>query len=96
MYNRIDSNQSNFLQIENLKELILSSNPKSVAILGVAFKSDTDDIRNSPIILLTNLLIENDVEVKLWDDNLDVNFDNQVNVIDIVKMVNWIIYGTPE
>ena len=65
--------QSNFLQIENLKELILSSNPKSVAILGVAFKSDTDDIRNSPIISLTNLLVENDVEVKLWDDNLDVN-----------------------
>ena len=64
--------QSNLIQIENLKELIMSSNPKSVAILGVAFKSDTDDIRNSPIISLTNLLIENGIQVKLWDDNLDI------------------------
>lgn len=66
--------KSNNVQIENLKTLILSNKPNAVAILGVAFKSDTDDIRNSPIITLTKLLISENIDVKLWDENLNIDF----------------------
>ena len=64
------------LTVDNLNvnsTATISSGVGKVLQVQSAFKSDTDDIRNSPIISLTNLLIENDVEVKLWDDNLDVN-----------------------
>jgi len=87
--------KSNNGQIENLKTLILSNKPKSVAILGVAFKSDTDDIRNSPIITLTNLLILQDIDVKLWDENLNIGslIGSNLNVInqyipDLSKMIS--------
>jgi UDPglucose 6-dehydrogenase len=40
---------------------------KSIAILGVAFKANTDDIRDSPAIGLTHLLLSESVEVRTFD-----------------------------
>jgi len=41
---------------------------KTVAVLGLAFKRDTNDIRNSPSIDIVNFLLEREVkEIKLFD-----------------------------
>lgn len=50
------------------KEIQLSWSDKSVAILGTAFKRDTNDIRNSPSIDIVNFLREKTVKkIKIYD-----------------------------
>ncbi|PIY79006.1 MAG: UDP-glucose/GDP-mannose dehydrogenase family protein, partial [Candidatus Pacebacteria bacterium CG_4_10_14_0_8_um_filter_43_12] len=50
------------------KELGISYKNLTVAMLGVAFKRDTNDIRNSPAIDITKHLIEKGVrEIKVYD-----------------------------
>lgn len=50
------------------KEGNISWSGKSVALLGLAFKRDTNDIRNSPAIDIANFLIEKQVkEIKCYD-----------------------------
>lgn len=40
---------------------------KTVAVLGLAFKANTDDVRYSPAITTIRLLLENNVHVKAYD-----------------------------
>ena len=40
---------------------------KKIAIWGLAFKPNTDDVRESPAFKLIDLLLENDVEIQAYD-----------------------------
>lgn len=40
---------------------------KTVAVLGISFKPDTDDIRESPALPVVELLIENGIQVRAFD-----------------------------
>jgi len=55
---------------------------KKVAILGTAFKPETDDIRESPGVKIANLALEDDLEVNVHDfialDNTRKKFRNSV------------------
>ncbi len=55
---------------------------KKFAILGLTYKAGTDDLRNSPVIELINLLWENDAEIMAYDPqgmpNSAKYFDNKL------------------
>jgi UDPglucose 6-dehydrogenase len=53
--------------VEKLKNNIGNLNNKCIAVLGLAFKSETDDIRESPAISIINVLIKNNAKVKVHD-----------------------------
>jgi UDPglucose 6-dehydrogenase len=53
--------------IELLKTRIADLRGISVAVLGLAFKPDTDDLRESPAIRLIELLLEEDARVLAYD-----------------------------
>jgi len=44
-----------------------SLNDKTIALLGVSFKPETDDIRESPAIYLAKGLLENGTKIKMYD-----------------------------
>ena len=60
----LESNDGHFAQIIRAIE---AAGVHSVGILGITFKEDTDDIRESPILNLIRCLIDRGYEVKIYD-----------------------------
>lgn len=59
---------------------------KKVAILGLAFKRDTNDTRNSPSIEIVKFLLEKSVdEVRLYDPSASANFKHDFPEKGIIK-----------
>lgn len=59
---------------------------KKVAILGLAFKRDTNDVRNSPSIEIVNFLLEKTVlQIQLFDPAAMDNFKKIFPESDIIK-----------
>ncbi len=58
---------TNNLQIDLAAQEILRSGVRCIAVLGLAFKSGTDDLRESPAVLLVKRLIGEGCEVKIYD-----------------------------
>ncbi len=59
--------ESNDRQIKNFISKILSYNPSSVGMIGIAFKEGTDDMRGSPHVEIAKSLIGEGAEVKIYD-----------------------------
>ncbi|MCP4473226.1 MAG: nucleotide sugar dehydrogenase [Gammaproteobacteria bacterium] len=61
---------SNQRHIERIVSLIQQQQPKCVGLIGIGFKSNTDDVRESPTLALINHLLERDITVKCYDDEV--------------------------
>jgi len=59
--------KSNNNQIERAVKLIESIKSKSIGIIGLAFKADTDDVRGNPVILVINKLANKGYNIKIFD-----------------------------
>jgi GDP-mannose 6-dehydrogenase len=64
---------SNELHIRRGLELILASGKRKVAVLGLSFKSDTDDLRESPMIELVKALLGEGCEVRIFDSKVELS-----------------------
>jgi len=58
---------SNKQQIEIAFKEIMKLGYKTIAIIGLAFKAGTDDLRESPTVLLVKLLIGEGINIKIYD-----------------------------
>ncbi|MDC7126458.1 MAG: UDP-glucose/GDP-mannose dehydrogenase family protein [Spirochaetales bacterium] len=57
-----------------LERALGSLKSKNIAVLGLAFKSDTDDVRNSAAFNVVEYLIEKGAKVKVHDPQAEYNF----------------------
>ncbi len=57
-------------QIQSAYRLVQASGKRTVGVLGLSFKSDTDDLRESPMVVLTERLLGKGYEVKVYDPNI--------------------------
>jgi UDPglucose 6-dehydrogenase len=62
----VNDNQP-MMMFEKIKNTLGSLQNKVVTILGIAFKPETDDIREAPAINIMKLLLENGVQIKAFD-----------------------------
>ena len=63
--------RSNKAQIEKAVELITSFGKRRIGLLGLSFKSETDDLRESPLVELAETLIGKGYELSIFDRNVD-------------------------
>jgi len=64
----IDVNeQQRELSLDRIRELVPDLNAKTIAVLGLSFKPETDDIRESPAIKIIEKLIAAGARVKAYD-----------------------------
>ncbi|MDP2927227.1 MAG: UDP-glucose/GDP-mannose dehydrogenase family protein [Candidatus Omnitrophota bacterium] len=53
--------------LQKIKDTLWIIKDKTIAVLGLAFKPNTDDLRNSPSIDLINALIQEGAKIKVYD-----------------------------
>jgi GDP-mannose 6-dehydrogenase len=63
---------SNHLQIEHALDQVIESGKKRVGLLGFSFKAGTDDLRESPIVILAEALLGKGYELRIYDRNVSL------------------------
>src|SRR5688572_23949916 len=63
---------SNHLQIQHALEMIADTGLKRVGLLGFSFKAGTDDLRESPIVILAEALLGKGYQLCIYDRNVSI------------------------
>jgi GDP-mannose 6-dehydrogenase len=64
--------QSNEMQVTRGLRLIMEKGHKRVGVLGFSFKEGTDDLRESPLIEVTERLLGKGYDLRLYDKNVNI------------------------
>jgi GDP-mannose 6-dehydrogenase len=63
---------SNQLQIQHALDQVMESGRKRIGLLGFSFKAGTDDLRESPIVVLAEALLGKGYELRIYDKNVSI------------------------
>ncbi|MCP5162270.1 MAG: UDP-glucose/GDP-mannose dehydrogenase family protein [Hahellaceae bacterium] len=63
--------KSNEYQVRKAFELVQATGKRKVALLGLAFKSGTDDLRESPLVELAEMMIGKGYDLGIFDRNVE-------------------------
>ena len=63
---------SNRHQIDRAIELVLGLKRRRIGMLGISFKAGTDDLRESPLVVLTEALIGKGLDIRIFDSEVSV------------------------
>ncbi|UCF63903.1 MAG: UDP-glucose/GDP-mannose dehydrogenase family protein [bacterium] len=64
---------SNQKQVQLAFDLIAANNEKKIGLVGLSFKSGTDDLRESPLVTLTDKLIRSGFSVLIFDQKVSLS-----------------------
>lgn len=64
--------KSNISQIQRAIDLILSLKKMRISMLGLSFKAGTDDLRESPLVSVTEALIGKGFDVMIYDRDVSI------------------------
>jgi GDP-mannose 6-dehydrogenase len=63
--------RSNAAQVQNAFDIIAGHEKRKVALLGLSFKAGTDDLRESPLVELAEMLIGKGYDLSIYDRNVE-------------------------
>ena len=63
--------RSNESQVQKAFDIISGHDKRKVALLGLSFKAGTDDLRESPLVELAEMLIGKGFDLKIYDSNVE-------------------------
>jgi GDP-mannose 6-dehydrogenase len=63
---------SNQLQIQHAIDMVVETGKKRVGLLGFSFKAGTDDLRESPIVILAEALLGKGYALSIYDRNVSI------------------------
>jgi len=62
--------QSNRQQVERAVDMVLRTGKRRVGLLGLSFKSGTDDLRESPLVTLAETLLGKGMQLAIYDPDV--------------------------
>jgi GDP-mannose 6-dehydrogenase len=63
---------SNTIHVDHAIDMVLHSNRRSVGMIGLSFKSGTDDLRESPLVAMAERFIGKGLDLKIHDPEVNV------------------------
>jgi GDP-mannose 6-dehydrogenase len=63
---------SNSNHIDRAVDMVLATNKKKIALLGLSFKAGTDDLRESPQVQFTKKLLGEGLQLRIWDPDVSL------------------------
>jgi GDP-mannose 6-dehydrogenase len=63
---------SNRLQIEHAFDQVMDTGSKRIGLLGFSFKAGTDDLRESPMVILAEALLGKGATLRIYDRNVSL------------------------
>ena len=63
---------SNHQQVQHAVDRIVDTGRKKIGLLGFSFKADTDDLRESPMVILAEALLGKGYELCIYDRNVSL------------------------
>jgi len=63
---------SNRLQIDHAIDLVIQSGRKKIGLLGFSFKAWTDDLRESPMVILAEALLGKGYRLRIYDRSVSL------------------------
>ncbi|MGQ7959136.1 GDP-mannose 6-dehydrogenase [Pseudomonas sp. SP16.1] len=63
--------RSNAAQVQKAFDIIAGHDLRKVALLGLSFKAGTDDLRESPLVELAEMLIGKGYDLRIYDRNVE-------------------------
>ena len=64
---------SNRIHIEKAVAAVEASGERKIGVYGLTFKPGTDDLRNSPIVLLVEKLLGSGYDIRIYDPDLELS-----------------------
>jgi len=64
---------SNEAQIQRAIEWVLGQKKKNIGVLGLSFKHDTDDMRESPVVKIVETLLGKGYAIAIYDSNVNLS-----------------------
>jgi GDP-mannose 6-dehydrogenase len=64
---------SNQMQIRRVVDWVIAQKKKHIGVLGLSFKSNTDDLRESPMVAVAEALLGKGFDVSIYDSNVNVS-----------------------
>jgi GDP-mannose 6-dehydrogenase len=62
--------ESNRRQVQRAYDMVLATGQRRVGVLGLAFKAGTDDLRESPMVALIEMLIGKGLQLAIYDKDV--------------------------
>ncbi len=62
--------ESNRMQIQRAFDMVLATGARKIGVLGLSFKAGTDDLRESPMVSLVELLYGKGMTIAIHDDHV--------------------------
>lgn len=79
----INNNMPSYI-ISIAKEILESFNSKKIGVLGLTYKGNVDDIRESPALEIYNMLVSQGFDVEAFDPHVTIDF----NALSIESVIN--------
>jgi GDP-mannose 6-dehydrogenase len=64
---------SNRLHIEHAVETVLATGRRAVGLIGLSFKAGTDDLRESPLVVMAERFIGKGLQLRVYDPEVNIS-----------------------
>jgi GDP-mannose 6-dehydrogenase len=91
--------EANEEQVRRAHRMVVSSGKKRIAMLGLAFKAGSDDLRESPLVTLADMLIGNGFELSIYDPHVlqakEMEGANQKYITEGIPHISRCLVSSP-